>query len=509
MKKHLALALFLSFALLLTAQLPQGTLAPDFSAQDINGQNWHLYELLDQGKIVVLEVSATWCQPCWAYHNSHAMQQLYEAHGPAGDDKLQVLFVEGDPATNLNCLYGQPGCNSFSPGNWINGTTYPYLDNPAIADSFQVAYFPTIYLICPNKKAYQVGQLNAEDLWQKALGCPVASGTNNAGIFDYDAGTELREICEGLKIMPSFSLINLGSEPLTSASFNLQWNNNVEQTKQWTGYLPTYGEATISFDSLSLDGSGNLKTTLTSVNNLSGDDDFSNNVRNNEFSIASEFDIPQIILKIRTDDYGAETYWEVRDELGNVLYKGGNLNVGPDGGGGFGNTLPGPGAYANNVVINKSLNLPGDGCYSIFFVDAYGDGMCCEYGNGYYKLYNGNNPAVPILTGGEFEATEHRGFEVKSTTAVFSPDDAVANLRLFPNPAVDQLNIEFDLVQSSIVAFTCFNALGQTVYHLAPQQLSFSEHRWTTSVNDWPAGVYFIRFQVGDQAVMKKIRVGE
>lgn len=509
MRKYSALSFLLILAIRISAQLPQGAIAPDFIAQDINGQSWHLYELLEQGKIVVLEISATWCPPCWAYHNSHAMQNLYEMHGPDGDDKLQVLFVEGDPATNTDCLYGLPGCNYFSPGNWINGTTYPFIDNASIADSFQVNYFPTIFVICPNKKSYQTGQLDADDLWEKALSCPVASGVNNAGIFNYNAGTGLREICGNQYVKPSFSLINLGSNPLTTATLTLDWNNNSEQSKQWSGYLPLYGETTISFDSLLLNGPGILKTTLTSVNNGAGDDDFSNNVRNDNFTIANEFNNPQIVLKIKTDNFGAETYWELRDDLGNVLHHGGNSNVGPNGGGLLGNIMPGPGAYANNALINKTLNLPGDGCYSILFVDAYGDGMCCDFGNGYYKLFNSNNPAMPVLTGGEFGATEHRGFRVAGTTVTSAPTIEFFNLRLMPVPASDYLRMEFFLTDPSTVSATILNAIGQIRYQFPAQQLATGQQLWELPVKDWPAGAYFVHFQAGKTTVVRQFLTGE
>lgn len=509
MKKFSASSLLLVLAIRISAQLPAGAIAPDFTVQDINGQSWHLYEMLEQGKIVVLEISATWCPPCWAYHNGHAMQELHEAHGPAGDGKVQVLFVEGDPATNTDCLYGQPGCNDFTPGNWLNGTTYPYIDNAAIADSFQVSYFPTIFVVCPNKKAYQVGQLDADGLWEKASGCPVASGANNAGIFDYTAGTELREICENLDVRPTFSLVNLGSNPLTSATFTLLWNNNPVQTKQWNGNLPLYGEALIMFDSLLLDSPGTLKTTLTAVNNNAGDDDFSNNVHNDNFTTAAEFNTNQIILKIRTDSYGAETYWELRDDQDSILYSGGNSNVGPDGGGAFGNAPPGPGAYANNILINKTLALPGNGCYSLLFVDAYGDGMCCDYGNGYYKLYNGNNPALPVLTGGEFEATEHRGFHVAGTTAAFTPDNNPHHLQLSPIPASGFLNIGFTLPESSVVSVSIFNTVGQICYQFPARHLTRGDQFWSLPVHGWPSGTYFVCFQAGENAVMKRFVVGE
>jgi hypothetical protein len=153
--------------------------------------------------------------------------------------------------------------------------------------------------------------------------------------------------------------------------------------------------------------------------------------------------------------------------------------------------------------------LPADGCYSILFVDAYGDGMCCDYGNGYYKLYNINSPAVPILTGGEFEATELRGFEVASMVATFEGKPEFSNLRLFPNPAFEHINLEFYLENSDAASATVANSLGQMVYEFAPQQLAAGEHLWPLPLEGWPSGAYFVRFQAGESAAMRKFFVGK
>ena len=48
--------LIASFA---TAQLPNGSVAPDFTATDVNGNQHRLYDYLDQGYTVILDISAT------------------------------------------------------------------------------------------------------------------------------------------------------------------------------------------------------------------------------------------------------------------------------------------------------------------------------------------------------------------------------------------------------------------------------------------------------------------
>ena len=79
------LALLATFGVAtLTASAQFGT-APDFNVTDLDGNTHQLYaDILDQGLIAVVDVSATWCSPCWSLHGSHALQDLHEAYGPDG-----------------------------------------------------------------------------------------------------------------------------------------------------------------------------------------------------------------------------------------------------------------------------------------------------------------------------------------------------------------------------------------------------------------------------------------
>ena len=156
------------------AQLPNGSIAPDFTATDINGVSYNLYDLLDQGKTVYLDISATWCGPCWSYHNTHAFKNLWEQKGPPGTNEAFLFMIEGDGATNTACLYGPSGCVGGTQGDWVDGTPYPIIDDAGIASLYAITYFPTIYCICPaDKKVYVAGQQSATGLWNfRASKCP-------------------------------------------------------------------------------------------------------------------------------------------------------------------------------------------------------------------------------------------------------------------------------------------------------------------------------------------------
>ena len=49
----------------------------------------------------MMDISATWCGPCWSFHDGHALKNLYMSHGSAGSNEVGVIFVEGDGSTGL------------------------------------------------------------------------------------------------------------------------------------------------------------------------------------------------------------------------------------------------------------------------------------------------------------------------------------------------------------------------------------------------------------------------
>ena len=102
-------------------------------------------------------MSATWCVPCFNYHTSGVFDSLYTIHDIPGDQQWKVLFVEGDGGTDLADLQGT-GTNTV--GDWITGTLFPIMNPPYgvglndFKTEYNITFYPTLYLICPNKKVY-------------------------------------------------------------------------------------------------------------------------------------------------------------------------------------------------------------------------------------------------------------------------------------------------------------------------------------------------------------------
>ena len=184
------------------AQLPNGSIAPDFTFIDLNGTTHTLYDYLDNGYTVFIDFSAVWCPPCWGYHTSGALEDLYINHGPAGHpnvdanttDDIMVIFVEGD-GSDLACLQGT-GCNT--QGDWLTGTPYPIMctgndangnlintTNPT--NAYQITAWPTVYMICPDKLTEDVG--TASDPYSLANVCaPPAWECTGTACIDVGSG---------------------------------------------------------------------------------------------------------------------------------------------------------------------------------------------------------------------------------------------------------------------------------------------------------------------------------
>ena len=352
------------------AQLPDGSVCPDFTGVDIDGNTWNLYDLLDEGKTVIIDVSATWCGPCWSYHETGALEDLYANYGPDGTDEIMVLWIEGDDSTNEDCIYDLPGCNSSTQGDWTVGTEYPIIDDGSIATLLQINYFPTIYQVCQNRIITEIGQPTADEIYAMIGDCTLPFGANNAGILAYNG--ESGNFCGELNFEPSVLVQNLGTSNLISATAELWVNSVLSETVNWTGDLSSWGTTDIVFANIIISENSTLEITITDVNGVS-DEDESNNSYATTLNMASSTSDNYLTVEIFTDNYPSETTWEILSSSGNVLFSGGPYTSG-------------------STLYTHATTLPADGCYEFNIYDTFGDGLIV--GPGYYNVLDSDGNYV-------------------------------------------------------------------------------------------------------------------
>ncbi|RYD94515.1 MAG: T9SS type A sorting domain-containing protein, partial [Sphingobacteriales bacterium] len=97
-----------------------------------------------------------------------------------------------------------------------------------------------------------------------------------------------------------------------------------------------------------------------------------------------------LTLKIVVDNYPGETTWNLKNSSNAIVASGGPYSGTPSG-----------------STVNVPICIP-NGCYTLTFLDSYGDGICCSYGNGSYTLLNASN--ATIVSGGQFTSQDVKTF---------------------------------------------------------------------------------------------------
>lgn len=105
-------------------------------------------------------------------------------------------------------------------------------------------------------------------------------------------------------------------------------------------------------------------------------------------------DDESLSLTIVLDEYPAESTWTIND--------------GPT-------VVASGGPYSTSfATVVEDICLPAD-CYTITFFDSFGDGICCEFGNGSYSLED--ESGTVLASGGSFTNSETSSFCLDDPTA--------------------------------------------------------------------------------------------
>jgi len=112
------------------------------------------------------------------------------------------------------------------------------------------------------------------------------------------------------------------------------------------------------------------------------------NTCSNEFSCSSCNKDKLVTVDLTIDSYGQETRWEIEDSDANVVFQGGDHPA------------------SSNTVVSECFD---SGTYKFTIEDDYGDGICCNYGNGGYIV---SVDGTEVASGGDFGSGESKTFEV-------------------------------------------------------------------------------------------------
>jgi hypothetical protein len=450
MKKTLLMGALLLAGLTANAQLADGSVAPDFDVTDINGEQHHLQDYLDAGKTVVLYISATWCNPCWQFHNTHYLAEVYNYYGPEASDDVVILYVEGDPNTTVNDIHGIPSANGSTQGDWTAGTPYPIIDSASIANSYDISYFPTIYRICPETGT--TTEINRgtpyQLLNQIKADCHPLVGLPNLG----EVSAANQAFCDATG-HPYVSLGSRGSN-INSATVELYKNGELEVTQTFESLtVADFGTTKLSFTEATIDPTATYHAVLTGVNGTTSaleaevltTVNFTGSINDTESS-------NNIYVNVYTDRYPGEMSWYILDS--NEAIVASHQYVGKaDGSAGGQDALQ---FFSHPVTLPEGID-----CYTVVQVDGYGDGWVdgTTSATRGMKIVAGDGTIVYTNNGAAFSQI-YKEAAFKTTGILGAEKFELAKFAIFPNPSTGI----FNFATEEAVDITVLDITGKTVF---------------------------------------------
>ncbi len=475
-KKHTILKKYL-FALIgffvlnqFYSQLPDGSTAPNFNLNDINGNQQELYSYLNQGYSVILVFQGTWNAPGYSYHTSGVLDSIYAKHGPIGfpgvnsttTDNVMVLMIEADQATTSADLNGT---GSATVGDWVSGINYPIIDDHSMNQAYNLAWYPSIMFICPDKLIANYG-IDTENNTYNAIETACFPPGPYARAELIEETTEVG-ICNSqiLTYPVEVEVMNIGPLDLNDIEFEIWESGNLVNTYNWNGSITSYDTELINIGDFTTASPTDIEVVANTLNHSYSD------TLDIHIEVASVFS-PQFDVKIYTDDYPTETSWEIRESSGAVMASGGPYLV----------------SEANTEVI-QTVNLPlGGGCYDFHLLDANGNGMTAQNNphgicgviiqQGAVELMNWTDSTYLYYS----DLTKFGTFQNLTT----SVNEYKVEYNLFPNPSDGIVNIE--LYQHEEMNWVMTNLLGKELLYFST---TYGNNQ--IDVSHLPAGVYNIK----------------
>ena len=533
------------------AQLADGSIAPDWTFTDLNGTSHNLYTYLNAGKTVYIDVSATWCGPCWSYHNTHALENLYNTYGPSGTNEVMVFFIEGDGATTVAQLNGI----GTTQGDWVTGTSYPIINPSASATTtfntnYAIGYFPTVYMVCPDRSITEVGQAPTATLYSAKSACSVATAPVDAQMMLSSALNTSLASCDS--VTPTFRIGNVGTTTLTSATITLKVDGVTQKTFTWTGSLPTYGNATFTGVKVgsSIPGS-HVITCEVSNPNGSADPTSSNNSTTANFIIYPSVGGAPVVQSFEAA--GLPSTWSVSNGGDALTWE--NATVG------YSSSKSMKLMWYNipsgdvDIVTLDPMSFVGATSPTLTFDVAYrqysseNDRLQVEVstncGTTWTSAYNKAGTALSTMAAATTSfvpsaASNWRHETVNLSTYAGQPNvlvrfkgtsaygnnlyvdnvnvaaavgidenNLVTGVNVYPNPMANQASVDFNLTSDNNVSMVLVNTVGQLVMTENLGNMSAGIHTYQMDASSLSNGLYFLNITVGNSTITKKVSINK
>ena len=281
----------------------------------------------------------------------------------------------------------------------------------------------------------------------------------------------------------NFTLTNIGTETLTSVKFNAQIAGATHEF-EWTGELPSGDNTKMDFAMEIPFGSYTGTLNIIEANGQAFDASMAFAADSQEWSeVIVDGETTNIKVYIIQDQWGEQITWDIINSAGEIVAEGGPYQH-----------LVGSGSTQANV---ENVNdLPTDECYLFRIYDSNNNGICCNYGNGYYYVKDAGGNHIFDGDGDFGSSASHLFSLMRDHTAVGEIE--ASNLSVYPNPANSMIYVDGE----NVGAVEIYNSLGQKVLTVEGSENT------SVNVSSFEKGVYVVRVITNDgNVVTKKVTI--
>lgn len=282
----------------------------------------------------------------------------------------------------------------------------------------------------------------------------------------------------GNSISPVIAIRNHGSNNLTSLTIDYQRDiGGSITTINWTGNLAPYGVATVNLPAIYTPSGAHVFTVdISSPNGLVDQNATNNSISINYNSVAAP---SNATYKIKTDNFGSESSWVVRDNIsGSIIHEGG----------GYPNTTGGQ-TYTENLCLYG-------GCFTLTLYDSANDGYCCSFGIGSSLIQNASGDTLAFDNTFSNDSINF-SFCLDSTVSINEYIDKT--FKIYPNPNNGIFTIKRnENTPSNIIVY---DMLGKVIY----QKDNETKKEVKVDLSTINKGVYFLSIISENERIVERL----
>ncbi len=242
--------------------------------------------------------------------------------------------------------------------------------------------------------------------------------------------------------------------PLRKPNDKKKWTRNTGKFNQfkWIFVKPSRIEVrTINVNNAKSVGEVSNKKPFKSPKNLKIWNPSNGKVITLRKQTATDNDCDKIRISISFDDYPEDISWEIKNNKDDIVLKGEAYDQSQK---------------RKTLHIDECLEK---GCYTFIIKDSYNDGLCCDKGNGAYRLDNMSKRVNLATMSNNFLTQESTKFCITNAVNRFSLDKVKGNFEsqffLSPNPMKNLLFIKSNKkIENKDYKVSIYNMKGQLVY---------------------------------------------